>query len=171
MASRIDQDPIEAIELYCARIRIEGMFDRLKHLMGAFSFRFWSYAQAKQSRTPKKNEKARKLSEEQKQKVEQCWKAMEGYANCGAIALGILQMIAIQFEHKVWTHHRLFLRTRRRKVPSEETVKQVVAPILLQHFFNVPKDGTMKDIRSWAFGANQVPEDRKQCTQEDKKAA
>ena len=107
--SRQDQDPIQAIELYCARIRIEGMFDRLKHFIGAFSFRFGALSQKKQSRTPMKNQKVRKLSKKQKLKVEQGWKAMEGDANCGAMALGILQMIAIQFQHRVWKHHRMFL--------------------------------------------------------------
>ena len=118
-----------------------------------------------------KNQKARKLSKKQKLKVEQGWKAMEGDANCGAMALGILQMIAIQFQHRVWKHHRMFLRTRRRKVPSEETVKQVIAPRILQHFLNVPNDETMNDLRTWAFGTNHVPEERKLFIQEEKKAA
>jgi hypothetical protein len=40
MCSDLQQDPIEALQLYCARVRVEVMFDVLKNLLVAFCYRF-----------------------------------------------------------------------------------------------------------------------------------
>nr|WP_319397250.1 hypothetical protein [uncultured Desulfobacter sp.] len=42
MCSDLEQDPVTALELYCARVRIETMFDMLKNVMGVFRYRFWT---------------------------------------------------------------------------------------------------------------------------------
>ena len=55
MCSDLNQNPITAIELYCARVRIETMFDMLKNLMGVFRYRFWTKRLARHSRKPVKN--------------------------------------------------------------------------------------------------------------------
>ncbi len=41
MCSDLHQDPVVALELYYARVRIETMFDMLKNVMGVFRYRFW----------------------------------------------------------------------------------------------------------------------------------
>jgi hypothetical protein len=56
MCSDLQQDPIEALQLYCARVRVEVMFDVLKNLLVAFCYRFWSKYLPRHSRTPKSNE-------------------------------------------------------------------------------------------------------------------
>jgi hypothetical protein len=55
MCSDLRQDPVAALELYCVRTWIEVMFHNLKHLIGAFQFRFWSKHLSRHSRTPKAN--------------------------------------------------------------------------------------------------------------------
>ncbi len=40
MCSDLTQDPVAALEVYCARVRIETMFDMLKNLMGVLSIDF-----------------------------------------------------------------------------------------------------------------------------------
>ena len=55
MCSDLQFSPIRALELYCARTRIEIMFDVLKHVIGAFCFRFWSKRMPKHSRRPVSN--------------------------------------------------------------------------------------------------------------------
>jgi hypothetical protein len=54
MCSDLQQDPVQALELYCARVRIETMFDRLKNLLSAFCYRFWSKRLPRHSRSPKR---------------------------------------------------------------------------------------------------------------------
>jgi hypothetical protein len=41
MSSDLMLSAVNAIELYCVRTRIEIMFAVLKHVIGAFKFRFW----------------------------------------------------------------------------------------------------------------------------------
>jgi len=50
MCSDPDQDPLLAIRLYCMRVRVEIMFDMLKNVPGAFSYRFRSKSMPKHSR-------------------------------------------------------------------------------------------------------------------------
>ncbi len=50
MCSDLNQDPLSAIRLYCMRVRVEIMFDMLKNVLGAFSYRFWSKGMPKHSR-------------------------------------------------------------------------------------------------------------------------
>jgi hypothetical protein len=42
MSSDLSIDPLVAISLYCARVRVETMFAMLKGLLGVFTYRFWS---------------------------------------------------------------------------------------------------------------------------------
>ncbi len=49
----------------------------------------------------------------------------------GCITLGLLQLVALKFQDQVWGAFRLFLRTRSRALPSERTVKEVLAQELV----------------------------------------
>jgi len=59
MATDLTLSPVKALALYCARtrIRIEIMFDVLKHLIGAFQYHFWTKKLPKHSRKPGANKK------------------------------------------------------------------------------------------------------------------
>jgi hypothetical protein len=52
MSSGLELLAVNAIELYCARTRIEILFSVLKHVIGAFNFRFWTKSLPKHSRRP-----------------------------------------------------------------------------------------------------------------------
>ncbi|MCP4878900.1 MAG: hypothetical protein GY896_25890, partial [Gammaproteobacteria bacterium] len=125
MCSDLNQDPVVALELYCTRTWIEVMFCHLKHLIGAFQFRFWSKKMPRHSRAPKTNRALTAPAATNLGKVQQCWEAYERFVMLGAIALGLLQLIALRFTASIWQQHRGFLRTRSRTLPSERTVKQV----------------------------------------------
>ena len=64
-----------------------------------------------------------------------------------AIALGLLQLIALKFAPEVWGRFNAFLRTRSRQIPSERTVKDVVGQLVLEDFLNVAPSATMQEIR------------------------
>jgi hypothetical protein len=55
----------------------------------------------------------------------------------------LLQLVALKFPHQVWEAFRLFLRTRSRALPSERTVKEVLAQELVRNSRNVAADATM----------------------------
>jgi hypothetical protein len=146
MCSDLNQKPITAIELYCARTRIETMFDMLKNLMGVFRYRFWTKRLPRHSRKPVKNKKLKKPAEGAIPTTKRCHAAYERFVMTGAIALGLLQLIALKFEQSVWRRFAGFLRTKSRKLPSERTVKSVMAALLSRDFISFAPGAVMREI-------------------------
>ena len=79
MCSDLNQEPLLAIQLYCARTRIEIMFDMLKNLLGAFNYHFWSKLMPRHSRKPKSNKELKQPAENELEKVQLCWDAYERF--------------------------------------------------------------------------------------------
>jgi hypothetical protein len=152
MCSDLNQDPLLAIRLYCVRVRVEIMFDMLKNVLGAFNYRFWSKVMPKHSRKPKKNKDLEKPAQDDLQTVQRCWDAYERFVMLGAIALGLLQLIALKFPQAVWERTDFYLRTRSRSLPSERTVKAVMARILVSNLFIVAPVAIMREIRKRYLG-------------------
>jgi hypothetical protein len=148
MCSDLRQDPVAALELYCVRTWIEVMFQRLKHLIGAFQFRFWSKKMPRHSRRPTTNRTLTAPPVQNLGTVQHGWEAYEGFVMLGAIALGLLQLIALKFSSTLWQQHVGFLRTRSRTLPSERTVKQVMAPLIVRDFLNPTAGGIIREIRT-----------------------
>jgi len=157
MCSDLTQNPVVALELYCARTRVEIMFDMLKNLIGAFRYRFWSKHMPRHSRKPKKNKDLKKPPTQALHNVGVCWEACERFVMLGAIALGLLQMIALKHIHSIWNCHDGFLRTRSRELPSERTVKRVIARLILKDFFTSAPRTIMREIRGRYFGQKSSP--------------
>ncbi len=88
MGSDLHQDPVTARELYCVRTWIEVMFYHLKHLIGAFQFRFWSNKMPRHSRRPKPNRTLTAPTTQDLGTVQHWWEAYERFVMLGAIALG-----------------------------------------------------------------------------------
>lgn len=147
MSSDLTLAPATAIELYCARSRIELMFDAMKNLINAFCFRFWTHALARHPRRPRANRYLQAPAASHLSTVAACWRAYETFVLCAAIAHGLLQLIALRFGSLVWQQHRLYLRTQSRALPSEKTVKQVLAPKLIQQFVHLPQNSILQKIQ------------------------
>ncbi len=148
MCSDLNQDPIIALELYCARVRIETMFDKLKNVLHVFQYRFWSKLMPVHSRSPKKNQELKKPSTQELPTVKQCWYAYELFVMIGAIALGFLQLIACKYTKVVWNNFNAFLRTRSREIPSENTVKIVINNLLLKNIVSFAPDRIIRKIKN-----------------------
>ena len=146
MCSDLTQNPITAIELYCARVRIETMFDMLKNLMGVFRYRFWTKRLARHSRKPGKNRNMKKPARKDIETIKRCHKAYERFVMTGAIALGLLQLISLKFEQSVWSYYAGFLRTKSRKLPSERTVKSVMEELLSRDLISFAPGAVMQKI-------------------------
>ncbi|WP_041279235.1 hypothetical protein [Desulfobacula toluolica] len=152
MCSDLNQDPVAALELYCTRVRIETMFDMLKNLMGVFHYRFWTKSLERHSRKPRKNKDLKKpTSGEQMGKIRLCFAAYERFVMIGSIALGLLQLISIKYEKSVWKEFKGFLRTKSRKLPSERTVKFVIADLLVRDLFSIAPGAVIRVIQGYIF--------------------
>jgi len=147
MSSDLTLCPRQALLLYCARTRIETLFDVLKNLLHAFAFRFWTPALPRHSRRPCANTQLKAPAPNQRPAVAACWRAQETFVLCAAVAQGLLQLLALNFSDTVWQQHRLFLRTRSRLLPSEKTVRQVLTPLLLQQLLQLPENSILHKIR------------------------
>ena len=153
MCSDLGQDPLSALQLYCVRIRVETMFDMLKNLIGAFNYRFWSKHMPQHSRKPKKNKDLKQPYPQAIPKVELCWQAYERFTMLGSIALGLLQIISLKDTDNVWSNFDAYLRTRSRQLPSERTVKYVVARLLINNLLTFAPTAIMREIRKRYFAA------------------
>jgi hypothetical protein len=152
MCSDLSQDPVGALELYCARVRIETMFDMLKNLMGVFQYRFWTQSLERHSRKPRKNKYLKKpMTSKQMEKVRRCFAAYERFVMTGAIALGLLQLISVKYEISVWKEFKGFLRTKSRNLPSERTVKFVIADLLVRNLFSLAPGAVIREIQGYLF--------------------
>lgn len=151
MTNDLNADPVMIFRLYCFRIRIETMFDMLKNVMFAFNYRFWSKLLDRHSRKPKKNSELKKPKDSAIKTVRSCWEACERFAMLGAIALGILQMLSLKFRDSIWNEYHAYIRTRSRALPSERTVKHVVAGMILNNLYKFTPNAIMRKIKKHFF--------------------
>jgi hypothetical protein len=153
MCSNLDQDPLLAIRAYCLRVRVETMFDVMKNLIGAFHCHFWSKSMPIHSRTPKKNSDLIEPSKEAIAAIKNCWDGYIKFVMLGAIATGLLQLISLKFQTKVWNNYTAYLRTRSRDLPSERTVKHVVARELTRDMAKFAPNAIIREIQGhWITG-------------------
>jgi hypothetical protein len=124
MCSDLDLSPQEIITIYRYRSNIEGMFLFLKHLLGGFRYRFWT----KVFPELKRNEKLdlSKLSKPDLLKIRRTVQAIERHVNLAAIALGLLQHLALTQAAKVWSGYHGWLRTYSSALPSEAVVQNAI---------------------------------------------
>ena len=148
MCNDLQQAPLTALELYCVRIRIETMFDMLKNLMGAFRYRFWTRSLPRHSRKPVKNKQLKRPAQDHLGRVKSCLDAYERFVMTAAVALGLLQLVALKYKRSVWNQFEGFLRTRSRALPSERTVKAVIRKLLVRNLFSFASDGVIHKIQN-----------------------
>jgi hypothetical protein len=147
------------------------MFDMLKNLIGAFSYRFWSKLMPRHSRKPKKNKKLKPVPPLSQDNVGRCWEAYERFVMLGAVSLGLLQLISLKFGESVWHHFQGFLRTRSRELLSERTVKWVVADLIINNFFISLLHGIMGKIGKRYLGVSSPPQEPLPSSQAEKLSA
>ena len=158
MCNDLTTDPITALELYCIRHRIEVMIDMLKNVLSIFSYHFWSKKMPRHSRKPKKNKLLKPVPEPFIPTVQQCWTGCEKFVMIGVIGLGLLILTGLKYTDTVWEQFDLYLRTRSRELPSERTVKQVVARLIVRDFLSSAPSAIMQKIRNRCVRKKFIPE-------------
>jgi hypothetical protein len=113
----------QVIEAYSWRFKIEVTFRTLVHLLGGFCYRFWLKTMPRASRWPNNlclAEHSEKFHAQVALKVE----AFERFVNLNAIAIGLLQVLALEMPQQVWHHFPLWFRTLpKHGYPSEQIVR------------------------------------------------
>jgi len=125
MSSDLTLSAHDIICAYSYRFKIEVSFKVLKHLIGAFFYRFWTSAWP---RIGKRNVsdlstvgdlRSRRL-------IRQATNAIEAFVNFACIATGVLQIVSLNFHETIWNRYLGWLRTVSSTIPSEEVAKSVI---------------------------------------------
>ena len=125
MCSDLTLPAPDIILAYSYRFKIEVSFKVLKHLMGAFFYRFWTSAWPRIGKRTSSD--LSEVSDSRRQRlIQQTTNAIEAFANFGCIATGILQIMALNFHQTIWRKYAGWLRTVTSTIPSEEVTRSVV---------------------------------------------
>lgn len=113
----------QVIEAYGWRFKIEVSFRTLIQLLGGFCYRFWLMSMERAPRWPQNlclDDYPESVSIQIVRKAE----AFERFVNLNAIALGVLQILALEMPHHVWLHFPRWFRTLPdHGYPSEQIVR------------------------------------------------
>jgi hypothetical protein len=133
MGSDLTLGAREMILAYSYRFKIEVSFKVLKHLIGAFFYRFWTSAWPRIG-TANNSDLSTVNDERSKRLIAETTNAIEAFVNFGCIATGILQILALNCHKTIWQRYSGWLRTVTSDIPSEEVVQSVVRQEYFQNF-------------------------------------
>ena len=128
--------PLDIIELYSYRFRIEYMFLELKQELGGFSYHFWTKALPKLNHFKKKTDPdplSSVTNPQDQKRILQTIRATEMYALMASIAMGILQSLSIDFSNGLFQEPLRYQRTPAKRMPSEANIMFC----LRQHIFSL----------------------------------
>jgi hypothetical protein len=112
---------------------LEVSFKVLKHVIGAFFYRFWTSAWPKIGKA-NNSDLATVNDKRRKRLIAETTDAIEAFVNFGCIATGILQILALSCHKTIWQRYKGWLRTVTSTIPSEEVVQSVVRQEYFQNF-------------------------------------
>ena len=125
MCSDLELPAADIIRAYSYRFKIEVSFKVLKHLIGAFYYRFWTSVWPRGGRQTKSDLSAID-NPQSKRLVREAIDALEAFVNFGCIATGMLQLLALNCHQSIWKKYQGWLRTVTSTIPSEEVVQAVI---------------------------------------------
>ena len=114
--------PTDIVRLYFLRFRVENAFRELKQQIGAFSYHFWSKSMPRLKRFRKKTEPLpleSVKSHKDRERIVKTVRATELYALVSSIAMGILQILSIEFDTPA-----LRAQLRYQRTPAGERISE-----------------------------------------------
>jgi hypothetical protein len=146
MCADLSIPALQIIELYGYRFKVEVTFKGLKHTIGSFCYHFWTAAMPKFLRKTKETDLSQVVNPTDRKKIMATVKAIEVFIFIGCVAMGILQMIALNYPATVWNSFTGWLRTRKPGVTSVETVRASLQEEVLWNFRKLSKFSTLQLI-------------------------
>jgi len=161
MSSDLTLHPQQIILAYSYRFKIEVSFKMLKHVIGSFSYHFWTKALPKLSRLKTKTDLSAIKERKIKEKILATTRAIEVFTFLSCIAMGILTIVSLKYPTLVWQKFSGWLRTRSSALPSVETVRSVIQQELSWNFRNLSHYATLSKIQDYQRLEFDVPEKRR----------
>ncbi len=128
ISSDLTLSPQAVIEAYGWRFKIEVSFRTLIHLLGGFGYRFWLKSMPTAAHWPT-NLNLAAAPEAFRQQVARKVEAFERFVNLHALALGILQILALEQADCIWVQFPRWFRT----LPQHGYPTEQVVRLTLQH--------------------------------------
>ncbi len=137
----------DMILAYSYRFKIEVSFKVLKHVIGAFFYRFWTHAWPRIG-TATGSDLSMVTDSRKQRLIAETTDSIEAFVNFGCIATGILQILALNYHETIWKRYMGWLRTVSSTIPSEEVVQTVVQQEYFHNFGNFSNDAIYRIIKS-----------------------
>jgi hypothetical protein len=131
LSSDVSLSGPEVIATYGLRFKIEVTFRTLVHLLGGFAYRFWMKAMDTAPTWPT-NLNLADYPDDLQPRILAKVEAFERFINLNAIALGVLQVLALELPTQIWTHFPRWFRT----LPNHGYPSERIAQLALQHQAN-----------------------------------
>jgi hypothetical protein len=126
MTTLVTLAPLEVIELYGYRYKIEVSFKQALHTLGTYAYHFWMMYM-KPIRRGSGNQCLDRNSDWYREKVRNKIAAYHRHVQLGCIAQGLLQYLSVKVGPDVWQHFKSWLRTMHPdRAPSEMVVAQAL---------------------------------------------
>ncbi len=136
LCTDLSLDPMQILQLYGYRFKIELGFKQAVHVLGAHDYHFWM-ADMKPIRRGNGDQYLHRAMEAYRAGIRRKLRAYHVHVQLGCIAQGLLQHLAINHTAAVWYSFRSWLRTMNDAMPPSELVVSMSLNTGLQEFFAV----------------------------------
>ena len=133
MSTLTSLHPLEIIELYGYRFKIEVSFKQALHTLGTYAYHFWMKDMVP-IRWGSGNQYLHRQTTNYRELVRRKMDAYHRYVQLGCISQGILQYLAVTVPRKVWLYFNNWLRTMKKHQAPSEMVVAYALRNTLPHF-------------------------------------
>lgn len=151
--------PLEIIQLYGLRFKIEVSFKQALRTLGVFAYHFWMAEMVRIDRKGRAQH-LHKRSEEYREKVRRKIDAYHRFIQLGLIAQGSLQYVACCFTDTVWKNFGSWIRTIRPGILPSEMVTSMAMKNTVVEFF----EGSSENVNLVKFIQDRIDVERAEGT-------
>lgn len=121
LSTDLSLEPIQILQLYGYRFKIELGFRQAVHVIGAYAYHFWM-SEMKPLRRRGGDQYLHRTSDDYRAAVRRKLRAYHVHIQLGCIAQGLLQHLSLNYTAEVWHCFRSWLRTMNPALPPSELV-------------------------------------------------
>jgi hypothetical protein len=121
LSTDVSMQPLEILQLYGYRFKIELGFRQAVHVIGAYAYHFWM-AEMTPLRRGTGEQYLHRETDAYRTAVRRKLRAYHVHVQLGCIAQGLLQHLAINHTAEVWRCFRSWLRTMNPAMPPSELI-------------------------------------------------